>query len=112
MPPISAIRRAAPVFKEFHGVQPTQAVKVRVRSRTMPEVLVVLGRCVAVEYEADSEGSTRKGKVYRHEFGDTGGRKVRTTIYLATDAGKRNFYLVNAEPERKYPVVNSRGIVG
>jgi hypothetical protein len=111
--PTKEIVAGAKVFKDFHGEDPQTIQKVRVQSRTMPEVLVVLGKCVAVEYEVEeNQSSTRKGKTFRHEFGDTGGRMVNTMVYLATDKGRKQFYLVNAKVNSKYPVFTDRGIVG
>lgn len=107
------VRVAAQRYKSFHGELPGEQKRVQVSSRTMPSVLVVLGRCVAVEYEVEDDASSqRKGQVYRHKFGDTGGRMVDSEVYLATDASGRNFYLVNAKPGGRYPQFGARGIVG
>ena len=92
----------------FHGQDPTDAVTLSIDT-TIPDELVVIGACVAVEYEP--LGGDKKGKLYRHEWGDTGSRKLSKRPYLCVDPNNRHrFFLVHSEGG--FPVFTDRGIVG
>jgi hypothetical protein len=109
-PRIPQLEAAKRIYKSFHGVDPEEALRVQVTSRTIPETLIVIGKAVAVEYEVEGKTpSQRKGKVYRHEFGDTGNGMVSSEVYLATDVTKKTFYLVNAKPGKLH--FSNRGII-
>lgn len=102
-------RDAHDVFRMFHGVEPTEAVRV-VMDTKIPRELVVLGRALAVEYQPLT--GRKEGKAYRHEFGDTGARRLDTVVYLCTDKSRKRYYLVPENPTGRYPVTTERGIVG
>ena len=107
--PATSLEKATDLYREFHGGEP-EISKLTLESRTIPDKLVVIGRLIAVEYEPTG-GSSRKGDVYRHEWGDTGKRKVDTLHYFCTDESGREFYLIKGKPQ-SYPIFNERGVVG
>ena len=107
--PGKSLEKAKEIYREFHGGEP-EVTQISLTSRTIPDTLIVIGKVIAVEYEPMG-GSNRKGEVYRHEWGDTGGRKVDTLHYFCTDTTRHEFYLIKGKPQ-SYPVFNERGVVG
>ena len=107
--PAQSLEAAKQIYREFHGGEP-EISELSMDSRTIPNPLIVIGRLTAVEYEPIG-GSKRKGDIYRHEWGDTGSRKLDTLTYLCTDESRRKFFLIEGK-DQSYPVFNSRGIVG
>jgi hypothetical protein len=107
--PGKSLEKAKEIYQEFHGGEP-EVTELSIDSRTIPDTLIVIGKLIAVEYEPTG-GSNRKGEVYRHEWGDTGGRKVDTLTYFCTDTTRHEFYLIKGKPQ-SYPVFNERGVVG
>ena len=108
--PAQSLDAAKKIYREFHGGEP-EVTKIKVQSLDIPNTLIVIGKVIAVEYEPTG-GSSRKGEVYRHEWGDTGTRKLDTLHYFCTDTSRREFYLIKGEIEQSYPVFNERGVVG
>ena len=78
--------------------------------RVHVDELVVIGVAVAVEYEP--LGGDKKGKIFRHEWGDTGSRMLKKKPYLCVDPkNRKRFFLVHDE-KGAYPHFSERGIVG
>jgi len=92
-------RRAAHLFEDLHwGIAPSKVKRVR-KPHAGP-ALAELGRLEAIEY-----ATTKKGdgpSVYRHKFGEEGGRKPR----LAVDPETRDLHIVGGDYN-----VEPRGIV-
>lgn len=98
------------IYQSFHGLRPTKMIKVRLPYREIPEDMVLIGQLVALEYQVVGT-SERKGTLYRHEFGDTGGKKrVKAPVLLATDKSRRMFYILPTSS--RHPFFSGRGIVG
>ena len=108
-PATSSLETAKDIYREFHNSEP-EVVNLQIDSRTIPDKLIVIGKEIAVEYEPVGD-SERQGQTYRHDWGDTGGRKVDTLHYFCTDTTRRAFYLIKGKPSA-YPVFNERGVVG
>ena len=109
-PSEQTLEEAKDVYQGFHHGEP-EITQIKVESLTIPDTLIVIGKVVAIEYEPTG-GSSRKGEVYRHEWGDTGKRKLDTLHYFCTDTTRREFYLIKGKIEQSYPVFNERGVVG
>jgi hypothetical protein len=105
----ASLEEAKDIYREFHNSEP-EVIKLSIDSRTIPEPLIVIGKVIAVEYEPVGD-SEREGQTYRHDWGDTGSRKVDTLHYFCTDTTRRAFYLIKGKPSA-YPVFNERGVVG
>ena len=104
-----SLERAKRIFERFHGVEAAEAIEITLDTQ-IPTKLVVIGKALAVEYEPLA--GAKKGKRYRHEFGDTGGKQVKAVQYLCSDESGKRFFLVPENPRAQYPVLNERGIVG
>tara|TARA_Y100000310_G_scaffold100834_1_gene98725 strand:+ start:1186 stop:1536 length:351 start_codon:yes stop_codon:yes gene_type:complete len=104
------LEEAKDIYRDFHKSEP-EVIKLTIDSRTIPEPLIVIGKVVAVEYEPVG-GSGRKGQTYRHDWGDTGSRKLDTLHYFCTDTTRRAFYLIKGNIDQKHPIFNERGVVG
>jgi len=100
-------------YREFHGTEP-EAIHVSLESLTIPDTLVIIGEVEAIEYRIASSHSKygKHGEVFRHEWGDTGHRRVKDIYYFCTDESRRRFYLIPANPQSGYPVLTRRGVVG
>ena len=99
------------VFREFHQVDPTEKVKVKVLKT--PKGGAVLGRLESFVYTTISEGSSREGTHFEHEVGDLGSSKTDTEIWVIADSdGKIFFVTVHNGGGGRYPNVTERGIVG
>ena len=105
----ASLEKAITLYREFHGSEP-EIINLTIDSRTIANPLIVIGKVIAVEYAPQRE-STKKGQTYRHEWGDTGNRKLDTLHYFCTDSTGRQFYLVKGKPSA-YPIFNERGVVG
>jgi hypothetical protein len=92
-------KRAARLFEDLHwGIEPKKVRKVR-----RPHVggaLAELGQLEAVEYSTEKKGDGPS--VYRHEFGEEGGRLPT----LAVDPEVRDLHIVGGSY-----TVERRGIV-
>ena len=96
-PSDSEIAKAIRKRIEFHGMPPDTLVKVPIESRKIPEVLVVLGELVALEYRpiTPTGKTTKKKVVYRHEMGDIGGGvKIGEPPLLCSDPEGKNLYII------------------
>ena len=71
---------------------------------------MVIGVAVAVEYEP--AGGGKKGKIFRHEWGDTGSRMLKKRPYLCVDPNNRHRFFLIHDEKGSFPIFNSRGIVG
>ena len=108
-PSPKTLEAAKAISREVHGTEPEET-QITLDTRQIPDVLIAIGKVVAVEYEPIGT-SGRKGDVYRHEWGDTGQRKVESLHYFCTDTTRRRFYLIKGK-DSSYPVFNERGVVG
>ena len=82
--------------QQFHGLPPTKTVRISIKSREIPPVLVVLGRLHAIEYvpETPTGQTTKKRVVFRHEAGDFGTFKAGEPPLLCTDPEGENLYII------------------
>jgi len=97
----AAARRdeAEDFYRRFHwGHEAKRAIPVKVPKT--PRTLVQLGRLEAVEYSTNKKGDGPS--VYRHKFGEEGGRRPR----LAVDVESRRLHVVGGDY-----TVEERGIV-
>ena len=98
------------IYKSFHGQDAQELLTVEIPYREIPKNLVTIGVVTAIEYTPVGS-SNRKGEVYRHEFGDTGGRKrVKAPVFYCTDKSKKMFYLIPSK--KRHPYFSSRGVIG
>ena len=106
----ASLEAAKDIYREFHHSEP-EVIEMVVKSRTIPTPLIVIGKVIAVEYEPVGD-SQREGETYRHDWGDTGGRKLETLHYFCTDTTRRGFYLIKGDIDQEHPIFNERGVVG
>lgn len=98
------------IYQSFHGLRPSKLIKLSLPYRKIPEDLVLIGQLIALEYEVIGT-SERKGTLFRHEFGDIGGKKrVKAPVYLATDKSRKMFYILPTSS--RHPFFSGRGIIG
>ncbi len=93
------LERAEDFYRSFHWGRGHKRV-ARVKVPPAPRTLVELGRLDAIEY-----ATTKKGdgpSVYRHKFGEEGGRRPR----LAVDVRNNRLHVVGGDY-----TVEPRGIV-
>ena len=93
------LERAEKFYRSFHWGRGHKRV-ARVKVAKQPRTLVELGRLDAIEY-----ATTKKGdgpSVYRHKFGEEGGRRPR----LAVDVDNKRLHVVGGDY-----TVEPRGIV-
>jgi hypothetical protein len=92
-------KRAARLYRDLHwGIAPKKARKVR-RPHAGP-ALAELGQLEAVEYSTEKEGDGPS--IYRHEFGEEGGRLPS----LAVDPQTHDLHVVGGSY-----TVERRGII-
>ena len=84
-------KEASKLFKDFHGQPPQEAIQVEIDT-TIPKTLVIIGKIVAIEYEPLT--GKKRGKLYRHTFGDTGNRMVKATQFLCSDPEGKRFFII------------------
>src|SRR3990167_2856505 len=109
-PKAARLQKAIAISREFHGAHEPEIIEVTLPYDEIPKELIVIGRLVALEYEACL--GQHAGKVFRHEIGDTGGRKVDTECYLCADVSRKGFWIIPANPGGKFPYFGERGIIG
>lgn len=99
------------IVGEFHGQQahPTQAVTVALPD--MPDELVEVSRIESFVYQAEMEGSSRKGILYEHKVGDIAPGNSGSELLICSDENGRGRYFVTIQ-KSGYPKVTSRGIEG
>ena len=101
-------RTVEEIFRQFHGIDPSEKVKLKVAKP--PKDGALLGRLKSFTYETLSDGSVRAGKLYEHEVGDTGSGKTGTEYWVIADKkGHIHFVPVHIGGGA---AVNERGIVG
>jgi len=94
-----ATAQASALWEDLHwGLRPRQ--RLSVRRPNIGRALTALGRLEAVEYSTNKKGDGPS--VYRHEFGEDGGRKP----HLAVDPASRDLHIVGGSYR-----VERRGIV-
>jgi hypothetical protein len=95
-----SIEKAKRIHRMFHGKPATKATPIRFED---PEVLIVLGRAVAIEYETDKINGAPasvagKKATYRHKFG--------SGVLVCMDQTKKKLVILGGKLR-----VESRGIV-
>lgn len=92
-------------YQAFHSAPPR---RIRQLDIELPREWWLLGHAEAIEYAPPPDRSKRGGSSFRHEFGDLGGRRQRSSAALYS-SGDGRWLLI---PAANFKTLPSRGIVG
>lgn len=107
---VMTLSNPSSLYKKFHGTLPTRTRKVTYEPPNPKQPLIKLGRLSQINYVPEFP-SKRIGVEYYHQSGDTGVKKLKSNLILATDLKGKNLYLIR-DGKSKYPIVTGRGIIG
>ena len=96
------------LYEQFHGIPPSKVSSVFYTSP--PKKLIKIGRLLELQYHPEAP-SKLKNTAYYHVSGDTGTKKLKSNLILATDPAGKNLYLVK-DDKSKRPYFSNRGIIG
>ncbi len=96
------------LYQRFHGNPPRSIRRVNLPIPRNGERLIKIGRLKFVTYEPE-QPSRLAGKLYEHEWGDTGRIKLPHNPILATDSKGEHFYII---PDKSGAKFTERGIIG